>query len=181
MPIPAFTIDGILPPFRSPLGPGAAAGEMSPFFANPMEVVASFAGTDHRRNIVRHWLQHRQELRSLGLADGVQWLDGSFVEDKNPNDLDIVTLLRRPAGMTGADFDNLVMANLRLFDRARVRAVFMLDSFFLDLDGDPWTLVGNVLYLGSLFSHRRGDYMWKGMLQVRLDDPLDAQAMTALA
>ena len=31
MPVPAFTIDGVLPPFVGPTGPGGASSDMSPY------------------------------------------------------------------------------------------------------------------------------------------------------
>ena len=104
MPIPSFTIDGILPPYVGANGPGGRAEDMSPYFVTALEVVSSLGGTDNSRTILNHWLRHRAELRALGFQRGFQWLDGSFVEEKEPNDLDVVTFIRRPsatADLTG--------------------------------------------------------------------------------
>jgi Family of unknown function (DUF6932) len=96
MAIPPFNLDGVLPPFVGPHGPGGDPQDMSPCGANPVEVVTRFATTVQRCEILKGWLGHRDALNRLGLSSGFQWLDGSFVEAKQPNDLDVVTFFRRP-------------------------------------------------------------------------------------
>lgn len=53
MHIPAFTIDGVLPPYVGPDGPGGAAEDMSPYAATALEVVRTLASSDERRHILR--------------------------------------------------------------------------------------------------------------------------------
>jgi hypothetical protein len=78
--------------------------------------------------------------------------------------------------------DRLMRANPELFVRADVKRRYSLDTFFLDLDGSKEVLVNYTRYLTGLFSHRRGDDLWKGMVQVRLEDAADdAAASAALA
>jgi hypothetical protein len=56
--------------------------------------------------------------RALGFNRGFQWLDGSFVENKDPRDLDVVTFLYRPPGIHDAgELPRLLRANLNLFGR----------------------------------------------------------------
>ncbi len=182
MPIPAYTIDGVLPPYVGPAGPGGAAEDMSPYAVTAIEVAATFATTDERKAILRGWLRHRAALRAVGFDRGFQWLDGSFVENKNPRDLDVVTFLYRPPGIHGGDdLAKLLRANLNLFGRAQVKAAYNLDFFAIDLDGSAEALVNLSRYLLGLFSHRRDDDLWKGMLQVRIEDAADdAAAIAAL-
>lgn len=59
MPIPSFTIDGVLPPYVGPDGPGGGAEDMTPYAVSALEVVATLGLTDRRKTI--------------------QWFDGSFV------------------------------------------------------------------------------------------------------
>jgi hypothetical protein len=155
---------------------------MSPYVVTAIEVAATFATTDERKAILRGWLRHRAALRAVGFDRGFQWLDGSFVENKNPRDLDVVTFLYRPPGIHGGgDLAKLLRANLNLFGRARVKAAYNLDFFAIDLDGSAEALVNLSRYLLGLFSHRRGDDLWKGMLQVRIEDAADdAAAIAAL-
>jgi hypothetical protein len=70
-------------------------------------------------------------------------------------------------------------ANLNLFLRAPVKAAYKVDFFSMDLQGSPEFLVSMTRYLLSLFSHRRSDGLWKGMLHVRLDNIADDTAAIA--
>ena len=75
---------------------------MSPYAATALEVVTTFGDSPERQVILRGWLAHRAAMREAGFRKGFQWLDGSFVEDKQPRDLDIVTFLYRPTGVRDA-------------------------------------------------------------------------------
>lgn len=180
MPVPAFNISGVLPPFVGEHGPGGASTDLTPYAATAVEVIDRFATTNKRIGILRGWLEHRRSLRAAGFDKGFQWLDGSFVEDKEPNDLDIVSFLRRPADAATAELLGARMiAHAALFQRDAVKADHQLDAFFVDIDGDPETLVDHTRYWLGLFSHRRADAMWKGMVQVRLEED-EAEAIVRL-
>jgi hypothetical protein len=180
MPIPSFTIDGVLPPYVGPDGPGGGAEDMTPYAVSALEVVATLDLTDRRKTILRGWLRHRDALRGVGFDRGFQWLDGSFVESKDPKDLDVVSFLYRPADIHDRnDLARHLHANINIFGRAQVKAAFHLDAFPIDLDGSAEAVVSLNRYWLGLFSHRRGDDLWKGMLQVRLEDVADDTAALA--
>ena len=173
MPIPSFNNDGIIPPFLG-ADPGGDPALMSPYEATAAEVVQRFNTTPERQAILSGWLQHRAGLRSVGVVSGFQWLDGSFVEDKHPKDLDVVNFVHPPASFTSpADWRALFVRHQDLFVRHLVKKKYMLDSFFINFDGDPESTVLGSRYLLQLFSHQRGTFSWKGMLQVRLEDSED--------
>lgn len=181
MPIPSFTIDGILPPFVGPNGPGGAPEDLSPYAVTATEIVTTLAGTERRRAILKGWLGHRAALRAIGFDRGFQWLDGSFVENKEPRDLDIISFFYRPPGIhDGMTLVRLMQGNIGLFGRAQVKTNYSLDFFPVDLNGTPEALVSLTRYWLGLFSHRRQDSLWKGMLQVRLEDEADDTAALAL-
>ncbi|MCM0018744.1 MAG: hypothetical protein NBV67_02005 [Tagaea sp.] len=181
MPIPSFTIDGVMPPFVGPNGPGGAPEDLSPYPTTATEVVTTLASTVARRTILKGWLGHRASLRAIGFDRGFQWLDGSFVEDKEPQDLDIVGFFYRPPGIRdGNMLARLMQANIALFGRAQVKTTYRLDFFPVDLNGTPEALVSLTRYWLGLFSHRRQDSLWKGMLQVRLEDEADDTAALAM-
>ena len=174
MSIPDLTAEGILPPFVGQGGPGASSQQMSPYPATALEVVNRFATTPNRKSILRKWLAHRTALRSVGFGRGFQWLDGSFVENREPNDLDVVTFLYRPNGLDDPQsFTSHVNHNSHLFDHANVRSNYSLDFHSVDLDGPPENIVEMSRYFMNHFSHCRNDHLWKGMLTVRLEDPND--------
>lgn len=180
MPIPAFTIDGVLPPFVGPTGPGGARQDMTPYLTTAQEVVTTFGSSERRRNILLGWLNFRSHLRAAGVVRGFQWLDGSFVEDKEPKDIDVMTFFYRPLALQDlAQRPAWLRAYGHLLNRVVVKVMFDVDSMVLDLNGSPEALVDSTRYYGSLFSHQRGTDIWKGMLAVRLEDQADDQAALA--
>jgi hypothetical protein len=77
--IPSMNTSMVLPPFVG-AEPGNPA-EMSPYRTTMVGVVERFAISLERIAILRGLLSYRDKLRELGLIDGHQWLDGSFVEN----------------------------------------------------------------------------------------------------
>jgi hypothetical protein len=154
---------------------------MTPFEATAVELVRTFGTSAHRLTLLQNWLEHRAAFRALGFTEGFQWIDGSFVEDKVPRDLDVVTFSRRPARASGPQaLEALIRANPDQCIRGPVKTRYSLDAFFVDLDGSKESLVNATRYYAGLFSHRRTDDLWKGMVQVRFDNPVDDAAATAV-
>ncbi len=182
MPIPGFSNDGVLPPFLGS-SPGDASGLMSPYLATSLDVVQRFAQNRQRIDILEGWLNHRIGLRNAGFQHGFQWLDGSFVEDKMPRDLDTVSFIYM-GQPSFPDVDSAWSArelSLSLFDRKNAKDSFHVDAFFIDLLDTPEVIVDASRYFLGLFSHQRTTMIWKGMLQVRLeDDNVDQEALEYL-
>lgn len=177
MPIPPFGINGVLPPYIGADGPGGHPEDMSPYVVSALEVVTTLGQTERRKEILRGWLEHRDALRAIGFNQGFQWLDGSFVEEKDPNDLDLLSFLFRPSGAkTPSELSRLMYTNPGIFHRGQVKATYHLDAFFADMNGSPANLVHFTRYYLGLFSHKRGDDIWKGMLQVNFADAADDAA-----
>jgi hypothetical protein len=146
MPIPPFSIDGVLPPYVGPSGPGGFSHDMSPYVASAVEIVSTFGTSGKRKKILAHWLDHRADLRAVGLQQGFQWLDGSFVEDKDPNDLDVVTFVfRPPTAADDATFNTFLTTNRHVIDPIQIKARYMLDVFFVDLNAFPESVAGIIL------------------------------------
>jgi hypothetical protein len=182
MPLPDFNIDGVLPPFVGPDGPGGSPEDLSPFQVSVLEVVHALSFSEGRKTILRGWLLHRKALRAIGFGDGFQWIDGSFVEKgKEPKDIDVVAFFRRPPNArTAAELLKHRQANLAIFSRAQVKSVFHVDFMPIDLQGTPEVLVDLTRYYTGLFSHRRENFLWKGMLQVPMDGSDDQDALDFL-
>jgi hypothetical protein len=133
-----------------------------------------YATSPERIKILTGLLEYRKALAGLGIVQGFQWLDGSFVEDvevirsRPPGDIDLVTFAHRSVEDVGA-WDNVIMSNLNIFDPEQAKATFQCDAYFVDLSVEPELLVGNTAYWFNLFSHQRGAAStWKGMLRVSL-------------
>ena len=106
--IPAWNNIGALPPI-APGAPGHSS-ERSPYAVNIHQIVGTFGFTERRRTILRGVLGYRESMYRAGITRGFQWIDGSFIEDvetlenRDPNDLDVVTFFHLPQGMDQREF-----------------------------------------------------------------------------
>ena len=146
-----------------------------------------FGVTDRRNRYLRGLLGLRAELRSLGLTSGFQWIDGSFVEDKEargsePGDIDIVTVFDRPTGLSDhAAWQAHVMPKAALFNPAHCKATYNCEAFYIDLGNNSQNTARQSAFWFGLFSHQRSTYRWKGMVEVDLGpDPIDQAASNEL-
>ena len=183
--IPDFTISGVLPPFRGQSPTVMAL--MSPYRANLIQIADKMCKSDERKAIFRGLLSYRQQLASLGFTRGIQWLSGSFMEDietleqRPPNDIDIVTLCHRPKDLVENDIAWRMFcdSNRKLLSPTETKKTYQCDSYFVDLDSGVLNVVDQSRYWFGLFSHRRGG-VWKGLLQVSLtvtQDDVEASLM----
>lgn len=100
--LPEWNSQGFLPPIL----PGEKGHSLSrsPYAIGCMELVSCFGTNAQRRSILQGFLDYRKQLHELGLVQGMQWLDGSFVENiealesRAPNDIDVVTFANIPVG-----------------------------------------------------------------------------------
>ena len=117
-----------------------------------------FGSTSERRNILLGLLQYRAALRDAGLDTGFQWLDGSFVEHaeriegRSPNDIDVVTFYRFPAGTTQAQ---LKAKAGDLFSNAAIKASYHVDGYMVNLGMKPERLIRQSAYASVSCSTRR--------------------------
>ena len=163
----------------------ATPGQMSPYGCNCVELVQRLGASKERLNLLDGLLRYRAALRDLGFVRGFQWLDGSFVEDveshqnRPPRDVDVVTFAHSPAGFGATELQALLQGNPKVFDAPTTKLEFGCDAYTVPLDKSPERLVARAAYYLQLFSHRRGDQVWKGLLQVPLESD-DAQARQML-
>jgi hypothetical protein len=185
MPIPDFDHNGVIPPH---VGDHAAnRANMSPYPCNSMELCTKFGTTDERRQILLGFFDLRDSLRQLGVTSGFQWLDGSFATTKpKPNDIDVVTFFQPipPPSSPPASATALLPV---ITDRDATKVRFHVDHILVPLASKPdrledaKRLIDEVRYWFGLFSHRRSDDVWKGMLQLPLDTAAeDLQAANSL-
>jgi hypothetical protein len=179
--IPAWNISGVLPPVR-PGKPGHSP-DRSPYVAELHQVVERFVGSSERTAILQGLLDYRHELHDIGIVNGFQWLDGSFMEQteilesRSPNDVDLVTFFHLPGGM---DQRSLARNHGHLFSPNRTKAQFHVDAYPCVL-GEPTDHrhVKQIAYWYSMWSHRRNG-LWKGFVQVDLSPQEDEAARRAL-
>ncbi len=177
--IPSWTPEGVLPPVN-PAAPTAA--DRSPYVVSLMDYVLRFGDTPERREILKGFLGYRAALHQAGIARGFQWLDGSFLEQveitegRAPNDLDVVTFYRLPAGLSQQDLATALGTTL---NHGVVKARHKVDGYLVHLGMEPERLAAQSAYWYGLWSHRRNQ-RWKGFVQVDLAPADDPVAMAAL-
>jgi hypothetical protein len=171
--LPSFTHSGALPPYLG--ATPAAAGAMSPYIATMSEFVRQFATSPARSAILSRLLAYRKAVRGLGIVNGFQWLDGSFVEDveagrgRPPSDIDLVTFARRPiTHKSVAAWMALWGRHGSLFDPKRAKNLYSCDAYFVDLDTPQEWVVAQTSYWFGLFTHQKFTDLWKGMVCVPL-------------
>jgi hypothetical protein len=174
--IPAWNSQGLLPPIDM-LNPTSAL--RSPYRVALTDVMVRFATSPERRQILRGWLGYRAALHGMGLTDGFQWLDGSFLEqvetleNRPPRDLDVVTFTSFPAGFAPTP------QQMAALDKQAAKQTYRVDSYFVELNLPADKLARRSAYWYSMWSHRRNE-AWKGYLEVDLNPTYDPQALDIL-
>jgi len=182
MPVPDFDHNGVLPPH---LGDPTDLTRLSPYPVSPVELCTKLGTTWERRAILSGLLNLRESLRTLQFTECFQWIDGSFMEDcearrgRAPNDVDVVTFGR----YSQVPVDPALAAIIR--DHQQTKAQYRVDHFTVNLNWQSSALVEQARYWALLFSHSRGDSLWKGMVRLELGtaagDDLARQALAAQA
>lgn len=179
--IPAFGLNGVLPPYVG-VTPTDFNG-VSPYRAEMSEIVKVLATTPERVKLCKGLIAHRKALRGLGVVTGVQWINGSFCENVEstrgsaPKDIDVVTLMRRPAGYESVPplaWGLFCQQHLRLFDSQATKHHYSCEVFFIDLHQPALAVIAQVTYWFGLFTHQKATHLWKGILQVSLSSDDDA-------
>lgn len=182
--LPEWNSQGFLPAIL----PGEQGHSLnrSPYAISCLELVKRFGSSVERLSILQGFLNYRKKLHELGLVQGVQWLDGSFVENievlenRAPNDIDVVTFANMPAGESQK---SLAERNREIFSPAAVKQAYKVDGYCIFLDGQAnQSFIQQVTYWYSMWSHTRSE-QWKGFLQLGLnnaDDDLACELLSSL-
>lgn len=188
MPIPPFQLNGLLPPF---IGTDAKTADRSPYFVTISDMAVRFGTTPHRKQLIRNFIAYRQLLTSDGYVDGLQFVDGSFVEEveriqnRDPGDIDVFSFLSAPSryladanAWTTHGFD---FWKNEIVDRDKNKQRFALDTYAILMEEtDLAGLMKNIMYWYSLFSHQRTTFAWKGFAAMPLDSAADAAVLSTL-
>ncbi|WP_346286440.1 hypothetical protein [Zoogloea sp.] len=156
---------------------------MSPYKVGFLQFVQQFATSRPRAELLNGLIAYREALRNIGITQGFQWFDGSFVEDveqsrgRPPADIDVVTFAYGPRYDDPEAYRDWVQQNKALFTPSETKRLHNCDAYFVDLGRvSPHTLVDHTRYWFGLFSHQRATALWKGMVQVSMDsDDIEAR------
>ena len=137
----------------------------SPYVVSIPNFVERFGSSVERCRLLLGLLEFRAQLRLAGIVRGFQWIDGSFVEyieqiqDRAPNDLDIVTFFHIPEGQTQ---ESLVRGHPAIFDSAEVNQNYAIDAYFVPLgETSVEDIITSSIYWYRLWSQTR-EQKWKG-------------------
>lgn len=164
---PEWNEFGVLPPFMQS---NAAQFGRSPYIVELNDFVLRYSTSQERKDILVGYLKFRKACHNAGIVDGFHWIDGSFtenielVESRTPNDIDLVTFFKVPAGQTQ---ETLFAAHPNLFDQGAIKTQLHIDSYWVCLNSETRFLIHNAAYWNSLWSHRR-NATWKGYIQIDL-------------
>jgi hypothetical protein len=186
MAIPAFDGRGFLPPF---LGADETTPSRSPYDATMTELVTALGTTPPRQNLLFGLLKYRKLLGLLGYVNGVQFIDGSFVENvetrdtRDPSDIDVFSFLMQPAQYLGniplwqsTGFPQWVG---EVVNQSLNKQRYQCDTYGIVVDqGGPLEMMNATIYWYSLFSHKKVTHDWKGFVRIPLN-PADDQAALA--
>lgn len=178
--IPLFDHNYVLPPYMGDNPTQRVA--QSPYKTGIMDLCKYFSTTHSRINILKGFVQFRLEAYTHGISNTIQWIDGSFVEDKlkrensEPNDIDVVTFINMPYHIQQV----LVDIFPDFVDCTISKQKYHVDHYIIDIS-TPDVAVRNTQYWLQLFSHNRYG-VWKGMLEIPLyqDNTEDLKAMDYL-
>lgn len=177
--LPEWNTQGLLPAVFS-----GEAGLRSPYAISLLQLVERFGTSRQRLVILRGLLEYRKQLHVLGLVDGMQWLNGSFVEniealqDRPPNDVDVVTFAFIPMGESQS---SLYEKNQSLFRPADNKQKYKVDSYYMFLGVHASkSYIDQVTYWYGLWSHTRSG-QWKGFVQLDLGADEDDSSFKLIA
>ena len=177
--IPFWNAQGVLPPIddQDPTSPNRA-----PYATDVLQIIERFSTSNERCSVLEGYLAHRAELHRMGITGGLQWLNGSFMENvellesRAPNDMDVVTFADiAPATEAALTADDVKI----LTDNPWIKAIFKVDFYLMLLSDRPERLIEMAAYWYSMWSHRRSQ-QWKGFLSVSLNPTYDQQAKDLL-
>ncbi|MEO6633181.1 MAG: hypothetical protein ABIN13_15705 [Mucilaginibacter sp.] len=175
-PIPNFNHNHVIPPH---LGNPVNSSDLSPYTCTILEFCYHFAISKKRIEILKGYLTFRQRMASIGITQGFQWLDGSFLENievsetRDPNDLDLVTFYN---GTSSPDITDIKLLFPEFSSPSLSKANYKLDHYTVDFTYRPLATIELTRYWIQLFTHNRAG-VWKGILHLPLntgDDDRDA-------
>ncbi len=188
MAIPAFDGRGLLPPF---LGADETTPARSPYDATMGELVAALGTTPARQNLLFGLLEYRKLLGSFGYTGGVQFIDGSFVENvearegRDPGDIDVFSFVMLPLQYRGNiplwQSTGFPQWTGEIVNQALNKQRYRLDTYGVVVDqGGPLDLMNATIYWYSLFSHKRVTHDWKGFVRIPMNPADDRAALASI-
>lgn len=177
-----FNEQGLLPTF---LGSPTSLQNRSPFqysiecFAR--DFIDGYEGfnAERRSKLIMGLLGYRKLLYDHGIVKGFNWIDGSFVTNKEllvgapPNDLDVYSILELPEGETQ---ESLADKFPYISDHDKILQDLSLDTYFHFVDTDNFnydSTIKSAVYFHSIWTQYKNTTLYKGYIRVDLSPDQD--------
>lgn len=168
--IPNFNHNNVIPPH---LGNPTQMEHLSPYRCTTLQLCQAFATSKERIEILHGLLTFRQRMNEMGIIQGFQWLDGSFIENievserRSPRDIDVVTFF----GGISLEYQQTLLEKFGEFSNSKIsKEKYKVDHYPVDYCYSPDTTVELTRYWIQLFTHNRLG-VWKGILRLELNTP----------
>lgn len=178
--IPDWDEEGFLPHI---IGKPTVSSSHPPYPVHLTDLVSHFSYSPKRQEILTGFLEFRAALHRIGLWRGIQWVNGSFVNDKmlqegeEPGDIDVVTLYYPPESETQITLRN---RDPELFQPRINKVKYLVDSYFIDLSSsNPFYLTKSIAFWNNLWHHTE-EGRRKGFLVINLSGREDSDARSIL-
>ena len=154
----------------------------SPYRISLDRLIRDFGQTQTRRALLADFLAYRASLHQIGIVQGFQWINGSFVENieqtevRAPNDIDVVTFFHMPCGYTE---ESLLYSHQAVLDHYAVRLEYSIDAYYVCLDVEDYYATYSYNHWNSFWSQDRYGRR-KGYLEIDLSDDEDENALTII-
>lgn len=163
--------------FISPIGvEPTSKKDRSPYKISLLDFYKRFVKVSpERKKLLDGLIAFRSEMHSLGVTEGFQWIDGSFleniekIENRSPNDIDTVVFVE------GYSTDNVEGIIQFISDKRAIKEQFNIDFYHEWItELTPRQLVDVSVYWYGMWSHTRNQ-QWKGFIQIDLNPDEDEQ------
>lgn len=148
--------------------------DRSPYKFSLLDFYKTFSSTKERKELVKGLALYRQKLYRLNLKNGIQWIDGSFVENiekiqnRPPNDIDVFTFLFE----NEQTINNIKIGySMEFYNLVGIEAKnnFGIDGYIFPCsEVSLEELIFTTCYWYGMWSHTR-EHDWKGFIQINLD------------
>ena len=173
-----FLPNGLLPPFIG----SPTENDRSPYKVPLSIFIHRFNTTTERKELLKGYLYYRIALHEIGIQNGFQWINGSFVENceiinqRSPSDIDVITYF-----IIGPNRHETIKncMDSNLFDSRHTKPNYKCDAYGCELILNI-QLIEAVTYWYSLFSHKRDTFEWKGFLQIDLSPQNERELLREL-
>lgn len=150
---------GCLPPSSDMTTLIPRVNTMAPYVVPAHEFARRFGTTLNRVTLLDGLYRMRRRQREVGIAQGFQWIGGSFLRtDREPPDIDVVTFHFPPPSWTSPEVRQaMIEREVDVFQPQHIMALYRCDARTVEI-GHWASLIRWTVYWSTLFSFEKASY-----------------------